>query len=102
MYALKDLKDSIKDALSQFILDVGTKPKLLRTDFDKKLIGGKIKQFLREKHIRLEAAPPKRQHQNGLVERKWQSIISMARNWLTAELLPTKYWFFAIKGRLKL
>ena len=97
LYALKDLKDSIKDALSQFILDVGTKPKLLRTDFDKKLIGGKIKQFLREKHIRLEAAPPKRQHQNGLVERKWQSIISMARNWLTAELLPTKYWFFAIK-----
>ena len=38
LYALKDLKDSIKDALSQFILDVGTKPKLLRTDFDKKLL----------------------------------------------------------------
>lgn len=50
----------------------------------------------------MEAAPPKRQHQNGLVERKWQSILTMARNWLTAELLPTKYWFFALKRAVEI
>ena len=60
-------------------------------------MGGSTKKLLRDNKIRIEAAPPKRQHQNGLVERKWQSILTIARNWLTQELLPTKYWFFALK-----
>ena len=51
IYALKDLKASIKDALSQFLLDAGTKPKLIRSDFDKKLIGGTTKKFLRDNKI---------------------------------------------------
>mmetsp|Transcript_15541 Transcript_15541/g.22158 ORF Transcript_15541/g.22158 Transcript_15541/m.22158 type:complete len:117 (+) Transcript_15541:568-918(+) len=45
--ALKDLKETINDALSQFLLDVQVKPKLIRTDFDKKLIGGSTKRLLR-------------------------------------------------------
>ena len=97
IYGLKDLKESITDALSQFLLDAQVPPKVIRTDFDKKLMGGAAKRLLRSKNIRVEAAPPKRQHQNGLVERRWQSILTMARNWLTEELLPSKYWFFAVK-----
>ena len=97
IYALKDLKQSINDALTQFLVDVRVKPKLIRTDFDKKLFGGNTRKLLLKNKIRVEAAPPKRQHQNGLVERRWQSILTIARNWLTQELLPTKYWFFAIK-----
>ena len=97
IYGLKDLKESITDALSQFLLDAQVPPKVIQTDFDKKLMGGAAKRLLCSKNIRVEAPPPKRQHQNGLVERRWQSILTMARNWLTEELLPSKYWFFAVK-----
>ena len=60
-------------------------------------MGGAARTYLEEQKIRVEAAPPKRQHQNGLVERRWQSILTMARNWLRNELLPSTFWFFAIK-----
>ena len=97
IYGLTNMKISIKNALQKFVNDVQVKPKLIRTDFDKRLMGGAARQYLDEQKIRVEAAPPKRQHQNGLVERRWQSILTMARNWLRNELLPSKFWFFAIK-----
>ena len=83
--------------MKQFITDVGVKPKLIRTDFDKKLIGSHVKDYLLDQHIPIQSAPPKRQHQNGLVERAWQSSVIMARNWLQSALLPSKFWYFAIK-----
>jgi hypothetical protein len=52
---------------------------------------------LTEKSIPIQASPPYRQHQNGLVESHWQTIVSMTRNWLTSSLLPTKYWYYGIK-----
>ena len=72
--------------MQQFVTDVGIKPKVIRTDFDKKLIRGPAKEFLDEQSIQVEGAPPKRQHQNGLVERAWQSAVIMARNWLKSSL----------------
>ena len=97
MYPLKNLTSSISRALQQFLRDIGTKPKLIRTYFDKKLIGSQARAILDEAKIRIEGAPPKRQHQNGLVERAWQSVVIMARNWLKSALLPSKYWYFALK-----
>ena len=97
IYGLKNMKTSIKSALQKFVNDVQVKPKLIRTDFDNRLMGGAARTYLEEQKIRVEAAPPKRQHQNGLVERRWQSILTMARNWLRNELLPSTFWFFAIK-----
>jgi hypothetical protein len=35
------------------------------------------------------------------VESHWQSIVSLARNWLTSSLLPSRYWFFAVKRASK-
>ncbi len=97
VYGLKNLTTSLHAAIQQLILDCDGKIKLLRTDFDKKLISGKSKSILREKGIKIEASPPYRQHQNGLVERHWQTVVNMSRNWLRSSLLPTKYWYFAMK-----
>ena len=71
---------------------------MVRIDFNEKLIGGKVAELIeKENGIDLQATPPKRQHQNGLVERSWQTIVAMSQNWLTSSLLPSKYWWFAVK-----
>ena len=85
----------ILEAIKSFLTDCGTKPKLIRTDFDTKLIAGNTRKILTEAGIKIEAAPPRRQHQNGLVERAWQTIVSMSRNWMTSARLPAKYWYLA-------
>jgi hypothetical protein len=69
IYGLKDLKDSIWTALQQFFLDAGPVPRLIITDFDHHLIGGKTRNFLLNSNVKIEAAPPRRQHQNGLIKR---------------------------------
>jgi hypothetical protein len=97
IYGLKNLKTSLLKAMQCFLRDCGPTPKLLRTDFDYKIMGGKVGDLLRENKITIQSSPPYRQHQNGLVERHWQEIVAMARNWLTSSLLPTRFWFHAIK-----
>jgi hypothetical protein len=76
-------------------------PTLIRTDFDDKLLGGKVGELLLDYKIQVEGAPPYRQHQNGLVERHWQTMVNMAQNWLTSSMLPSNYWHFAIKRACK-
>ena len=102
IYGLKNLKDSIRNALQQFLVDTGSPPKVIRTDFDHRLIGGQTRKFLLNKSIKVEAAPPKRQHQNGLVERHWQNIVTMARNWMKSQLLSSHFWFFAMKRAVEI
>jgi dUTPase len=97
VYGLKNLTTSLLSAVKQFITDCGVPPKLLRTDFDHKIMGGAVKSFLHSSHIPIESSPPYRQHQNGLVESHWKHIVNMSRNWLTSSLLPSTYWFFAVK-----
>ena len=60
-------------------------------------MGGHVKSYLKDKGVKIQASPPYQQSQNGLVKRHWQTIVSMARNWLRSALLPAKYWFFAVK-----
>ena len=97
VYGLKNLTTSLHSAIKQFINDCGRPPKLIRTDFDTKIIAGKTKQILDDNNIKIEASPPHRQHQNGLVERAWQTIVTMTRNWMTSAQLPAKYWYFGVK-----
>ena len=96
-YGLKNLTTSLHEAIGQFLIDCGQTPKLIRTDFDPKLFGGETKKIFTAAKVKVEAAPPYRQHQNGLVERAWQTVVSMTRNWLTSAQLPAKYWYFGIK-----
>ena len=60
-------------------------------------MGKTICTFLNEKGCILESAPPKHQHQNGLVERNWRTLVRMARSWLSSSSLPSSFWFHAIK-----
>jgi len=53
--------------------------------------------ILRSRGCQMAAAPAARQHQNGLVERAWRTIVRMARTWLTQNLLPTQFWYHAIR-----
>jgi hypothetical protein len=43
--------------------------------------------------VHVNAAPSYRQDKNGLAERHWQTMVSMARNWLVSADLPPSYWF---------
>ena len=97
VYPLKSLTTSLLRNMKRFYSNCKTQPKLIRTDFDKKLLQGEVEDLIHSKGTDLEGAPPSRQHQNGLVERAWQSIVTMSRNWLTSSLLPSKYWYYAVK-----
>ena len=97
VYPLRDLKGSIVKAMKKFLKDVKVKPKLIRTYFYFKLMGGKVLELLNDRGIDIETAPPSRQDQNGLVERHWQTIVQMARNWMRSSLLPSTFWWYAIK-----
>jgi hypothetical protein len=46
--------------------------------------------------IHVNTAPSYRQDKNGLAERHWQILISMARNWLASAELPPSFWFYAV------
>ena len=97
MYGLKNLTTSLKAAFQQFLTDAGVRPKLIRTDFDYKLMGKNVTSFLNEKGCIVESAPLNHQHQNGLVERHCRTLIQMVCSWLTSTLLPSSFWFHAIK-----
>lgn len=45
----------------------------------------------------MNAAPAYRQDRNGLAERHWQTMVTMARNWLASAELPSTFWFYAVK-----
>ena len=37
------------------------------------------------------------QSQNGLCERNWKTILQMARNWISSAMLPSSFWWHALK-----
>jgi hypothetical protein len=44
----------------------------------------------------VNAVPSYHQDKNGLAERHWQTMVSMARNWLASAELPSSFWFYAV------
>ena len=58
IYPLQNLTSDLLSQLQQFLIDVNGCCKAIRTDFDHKLIGGKVKAFLLDKGIDIDAAPP--------------------------------------------
>lgn len=96
IYPLKDLdENSILEQVKFFIRDIGRFPRYLLADRDQKLLGGAIERYLADKTI-LAGAPRKRQNQNGLSEANWRFICDIARNYLAENLLPNKFWYFAL------
>jgi len=61
-----------------------------------KLIGREAREYLNGLLIHANAAPSSRQDKNGLAERHWQTMVSMAHNWLASAELPASFWFYAV------
>ena len=79
IYGLKSLTHShIIAALELFHSNAGTIPKTFYTDFDPKLIKGKMADWIRQANSKVIAAPSARQDKNGLVERNWNVAVDMA------------------------
>lgn len=98
VFPLKNLKDDLLLTMRKFITKVKRQNiGEFYTDFDEKIIGGDVRKLLDEEHINITAAPPRRQSENGLVESHWKQIVKMARNWLRSHLLPSNFWWYAIK-----
>ena len=57
-------------------------------------MGSTVSNYLTSIRCSLASAPPR---QNGLVKRNWRSIVRMARSWINSALLPSSFWYYAIK-----
>ena len=97
IYPLHNLTHDIPKQIEAFFAHLGFVPHRLITDFDLKLIGGRAREYLNSLLVHVNAAPANRQDKNGLVERHWQTMVSMARNWLASAELPSSFWFFAVR-----
>ena len=75
----------------------GMLPRKLYTDFDRTLMGSEVRQHCATNNCLILAAPKDQQHQNGLVERRWQTLCRMARAFITDKQMPKSYWYWAIK-----
>ena len=105
---MKILKNDLLPTLQKFCNDIGFIPKRIITDFDHKLMGQKVISHFSQPDGTtifestppppiIEATPPNKQNQNGLAESNWKSILQMARAWLSSHLLPSKFWWYALK-----
>ena len=98
LYSLKSLThEDILHALQDFQLDAGQLPKRIYTDFDNKIIAGHTAQWLVAHQCHVVASPGGHQHQNGLVERAWQTVCGMARSYTTDMQMPRRYWYWALQ-----
>ena len=96
IYGIKTLTD-ILPTFKRFCADIGTVPKELRTDFDKKLMGQRMQDYMNDQGSVISSVPAGKQRSNGICERSWRSLLRMSRSWLLSNLLPTKFWYHALK-----
>ncbi len=98
VFGLKNTKaDSILTALKELKVSAGCLPRTLYTDFDPKILSRPVINFCLDNQTDLLACPEGQQNQNGLVERKWQTLVHMARRYMTDKQMPRNYWFWAIR-----
>eukprot|EP00956_Cyclotella_meneghiniana_P020999 scaffold37679_cov76-Cyclotella_meneghiniana.AAC.13 len=98
IYGMQALtSNEIISCFEQFVSAAGDVPKCFHSDFDKKLIGGKALRWIQEHKSRIIASPSQRQSSNGLVERTWQTLVRMARAYITEKQVGREFWFYAVK-----
>jgi hypothetical protein len=97
IYPLQSLTTDIKRQMGFFFAHIGMIPKCIVSDFDTNLIDGQARDYLNSLLVHMNVAPANRQDKNGIARRHWQTMVSMARNWLASAELPSSYWFYAVK-----
>ena len=96
VYGLKSLQD-ILPVFKRFCADIGFVPAELRTDFHTKLMGHQMQSFMNHHGSVISSVPAGKQRSNGICKRSWRSLLRMSRSWLVSSLLPTKFWYHALK-----
>jgi hypothetical protein len=84
-------------ALLAFCAAAGGLPKCFHSDFDKKLMGGRALRWILDNKSNIKAAPACRQSSNGLVERTWQTLVRMARSYITEKQVGREFWYWAVR-----
>ena len=97
IYPLTSLSADTLPAFHNLITNLGQNPQKIITNFVHKLMGKTVCNFLHKKGCTVESTPPKHQHQNELVEHNWRTLVRKAHSWLSSALLPSSFWFLAIK-----
>jgi len=97
VYPMRSLKNDILDTIKTFCSDIHMVPNAIRTDFDHKIMGKEVQDFIKSNNGTIESVPPNEQNKNGLCERNWRSVLVMSRNWLASALLPCQFWWHALK-----
>jgi hypothetical protein len=97
LYPLQNLTGDIQKQLEAFFAHIGMVPKRIVTDFDTKLVGGTARAYPNSLLVHVNAAPSYRQDKNGLAERHWQTMVSVARNWLASAELSPSFWFYTVR-----
>jgi transposase InsO family protein len=87
----------IIEALLAFRAAAGGLPKCFHSDFDKKLMGGRALHWILDNKSNIKAAPARRQSSNGLVERTWQTLVHMARSYITEKQVGREFWYWAVR-----
>ncbi len=98
VYPLRSLNhEEIIGCLDSLVVDAGCAPRRILTDFDNKILDGRVTKWFQFHKVKVQAAPPGRQNQNGLVECAWQTSCNMARSYITDMRMPREYWYWAIR-----
>lgn len=77
-------------------LESGLKLKMLRTDRGGEFTSTEFNSFCEDHRIRRQLTAPYSPQQNGLVERRNQTVVAMARCLLKSQNLPGKFWGEAV------
>jgi len=68
----------------------------IRTDAGSQFTLGEFAEYCRKNHIHLSLAAPKKQYQNHLAERTWQTTSTIACTLLVHARLPDTFWYHAV------
>jgi hypothetical protein len=93
-------KDEAQEALKQFQaaaeLESGQRLKTLHTDRGGEFTSASLGKYFADQGVQRQLTAPYTPQQNGVVERRNQTIVGMARSLLKAKAVPTKYWGEAV------
>lgn len=98
--ALLKSKDQAFVAFRKFKIfaevDSGQKLKMLRTDRGGEFTSKEFNSFCEEQGIRRQLTAPYSPQQNGVVERRNQTVVAMARCLLKSQSVPGRFWGEAV------
>jgi hypothetical protein len=77
--------------------DVGLKMKTFRTDHGGEFLSAEFTSFCSEQGLHRHTTAPYSPQQNGIVERRNQSVVEMARCMLKSMAMPAVFWAEAVK-----